>query len=239
MDWLARAVRHVELVVQPVDLIEGAIAVAVANDIVPRTDVVIPGIETPGPEPAVGGEADEAVTVRVQILPKPGLVLAIAIPVAVAVALGGVGYRRAVVVGALVPVPGIAEPVTIQILHDHNLRSRHGGHVAAVLSVGVRLFGAIRQLSGVAQMHDGKLWLLSCPARRPPAPMALAEALDAPFAENVARVALGGGLEYTRQTRESDGLADCIGQVFPGNWATLSGRSQHVVTGFRDYPAIS
>ena len=79
---LFHTVRHVELVIESINLIEGA--VAVANNVVPRAGLVITCIETPCPEPLVAGEADNAVTVCIQIMPDPGLVFAITITVGVA-----------------------------------------------------------------------------------------------------------------------------------------------------------
>ena len=73
-----------KLFVQAVDLIEHPVTVAVADYIVSRAGLVITRIKTPGPEPFVAGEADDAVAACIQVLRDPGLVFSIAVTISIA-----------------------------------------------------------------------------------------------------------------------------------------------------------
>ena len=52
-----------ELVVEPINLIENTVTIAVADNVVPWAGFIIARIETPGPESLVAGKADDAVAV--------------------------------------------------------------------------------------------------------------------------------------------------------------------------------
>ena len=73
-----------KLIIKPVDFIEAAVAVAVADHIVLRSGVTVVRIETPCPDTPVAGKTDDAVTIGIQILPEAGLVFTIAITIVIA-----------------------------------------------------------------------------------------------------------------------------------------------------------
>jgi hypothetical protein len=60
---LFQAIRHMKLLVQPIDFIENAVTVTIANHIVLWAALVTARIETPGPDLLLAGKADDAVTV--------------------------------------------------------------------------------------------------------------------------------------------------------------------------------
>jgi hypothetical protein len=81
---LLDAVGEVIPVIQTVDLVEHAVAIAVAYDVVHQSAGRLAlRLQTPGPQMAIGGHAVDAVTVRVEILLDMRLLDAIAIAVGI------------------------------------------------------------------------------------------------------------------------------------------------------------